>query len=149
MKIFLTLIIILILILMMTMDLAKMKKWKKSSIKKKDKMAKKRNRNKEKIEDNDFDSLSSESGANENDKKKPEISGERKKFAKRGLNLTDNLLGPLPPPLPKPKEYIAEIGQSTICATFTISRPCTINSDNKTHKVTIALIPLVTDFVTL
>lgn len=39
-----------------------------------------------------------------------------------------------------------DVNQTVVCATFTISRPCTVQSDSKPHKVTIALIPLETEF---
>jgi len=39
-----------------------------------------------------------------------------------------------------------DVNQSVVCATFTISRPCTIQSDTKPHKVTIAIIPLEATF---
>jgi len=42
------------------------------------------------------------------------------------------------------QEDIVDVNQTGICATFTISRPCTIHSDSKPHKVTIAHIPLET-----
>jgi len=68
---------------------------------------------------------------------------EKKMKSKSMKSKTEEVICHPEPVLPE-KEDIVDVNQTGICATFTISRPCTVHSDSKPHRVTIANIPLET-----